>query len=220
MKPRSIATNYFILFIIGALSTSMPKISAETIEAPSYSIISENQSKDVKRSVDVRLEKKVSAEVLKTIAEKIKGTERKKFERTFITYYLPEMKVGSGAWATSHFDPDLKVKIIGLTADEEDKLTNDAKSTSRDVVGIWLDTRPAVSATITIFRENKKLFLEWKFKDGSRSSEEMTESKSTFGTRLVQTKGNSHGEYFELDQKGNLQAGGKNGIFLKYQKLK
>jgi hypothetical protein len=198
----------------------MLTISGETIEVPSYSIISEDQSKDVKRSVDVKLEKKVSAEVLKIIAGKIKNSERKKFERTFITYYLPEMKVGSGAWATSHFDPDLKVKIIGLSADEEEKLTNDAKSTSRDVVGIWLDTRPSVGATITIFREKKKLFLESKYKDGSSSSEEMTESKSTSGTRLVQVKGNSHGEYFELDQNGDLQAGGKNGIFLKYQKIK
>jgi len=94
------------------------------------------------------------------------------------------------------------------------------KGTSRDVVGIWMDDRPYVGATITIYRENSKLYLESKYKDGSGSTEEMTETKINIGTKLVEKGGNPHGEYFVLNKKGNLQAGGNNGIFLKYKKLK
>ncbi|QUN05100.1 hypothetical protein KDN34_12870 [Shewanella yunxiaonensis] len=198
----------------------MVRVQAATVEGATYTIISDNGFRDVKRSVDVRLDKKVSAEVLKTIALKLKNSELKKYERTFIAYYLPDMKVGAGAWATTHFDPELEVKILGLTADEEDKMARAAKSSSTDSVGIWMDDRPYAGATITIYRKNKKLYLESKYKDGSSSIEEMAESRTAVGTKLVEKGGNPHGEYFLLDKNGNLQAGGKNGIFLKYKKIK
>ena len=100
---------------------------AETVKGANYSIISENHYRNVKRSIDVRLDKKASAEVLNAIALKLKNMERKKYERTFIAYYLPNMEVGAGAWATSHFDPELDVRILGLTADEEEKMAKEAK---------------------------------------------------------------------------------------------
>lgn len=212
---------YFPYFIaIFVLSAMLGTVQAEAVDGATYSIISDNDFRDVKRSIDVRLDKKVSVEALRTIAQKLKNMERKKYERTFIGYYLPNMEVGAGAWATSHFDPELEVRILGLTAEEEEKMARAANSTSRDVVGIWMDDRPYVGAMITIYRENKKLYLESKYKDGSGSTEEITETQSTIGTKLVEQGGNPHGEYFVLDKKGNLQAGGNNGIFLKYKKLR
>ena len=194
-------------------------VTVGSVQAGTYTIISDNDFRDVKRSIDVRLDKKVSVEVLRTMARKLKNMERKKYDRTFIAYYLPNMEVGAGAWATSHFNPELEVRILGLTAEEEEKMDRAAKRTSRDVVGIWMDDRPYVGATITIYRENKKLYLESKYNDGSGSTEEMTETQSTIGTKLVEKGGNPHGEYFVLDIKGNLQVGDNDGIFLKYKKL-
>lgn len=195
-------------------------VQAETVEGATYSIISDNNSGGVKRSIEVRLDKKVSADRLRMIALKLKNMERKKYERIFISYYLPNMEIGAGGWATSHFTPELEVIILGLTAEKEEKMTQAAKSTSRDVVGIWMDERPYIGATITIYRENKKLYLKSKYKDGSGSTEEMTETQSTIGTKLVEKGGNPHGEYFVLDKKGNLQAGGSHGIFFKYKKIR
>ena len=37
----------------------------------------------------------------------------KRYERVFICYYLPGMILDSGAWATSHFNPTLQVRILG-----------------------------------------------------------------------------------------------------------
>ena len=154
---------------------------------------------------------------MRTIARKLKNNERKNYNRTFIFYRLPNMGVDRGAWATSHFDPELEVRILGLTAEEEERMIREAMSTSRDVVGIWMDDRPGSGATVTIYRENAKLYLETKFSDGSSFADEMTETH--LGTKLVEKGGNRHGEYFVLDRKGNLQAGGNDGIFLKYKKL-
>ncbi len=212
---------YFPFFIaIFGCSLMFSTVQAETVEGATYSIISDNNSGGVKRSIEVRLDKKVSADRLRMIALKLKNMERKKYERIFISYYLPNMEIGAGGWATSHFTPELEVIILGLTAEKEEKMTQAAKSTSRDVVGIWMDERPYIGATITIYRENKKLYLKSKYKDGSGSTEEMTETQSTIGTKLVEKGGNPHGEYFVLDKKGNLQAGGSHGIFFKYKKIR
>ncbi len=211
----------FCLVSLLVLSVPFSNAIANTVDGATYSIISEDNFRDDRRTVQVRLDKKVSAETLKIIAQNIKNAEHAKFQRTFIIYYLPDMKVGSGGWATSHFEPNLKVSILGLTAKEENAITQDAKTASAglDVVGIWLDEDAYAGATITIYRENKKLYVESKYKDGSESTAEMTETKLNNGTKMVEKSGNPHGEYLVLDKNGALQAGGKNGIFLTYKKL-
>jgi hypothetical protein len=185
-----------------------------------YKIINETENHNFsKANIDIRLSEKVNKEELSALANSLRK-DRKSFKRLWIAYYLPDMKVGSGAWGTTHFTPELEVKILGLTAEEEEKMANAVKSISRDVVGIWMDDRPYVGATVTIYRENQKLYLESKYKDGSGSIEEMIESQSTGGTKLVEKGGNPYGEYFVLDKNGKLQVVGDNGIFLEYKKLK
>lgn len=34
------------------------------------------------------------------------------YPRVFLTWYLTGMKIGGGAWATTHFDPELEIKIM------------------------------------------------------------------------------------------------------------
>jgi len=129
------------------------------------------------------------------------------------------MEVGSGAWATTHFNPELEVKILGLSLEDEEKMKQEAKSSTRDVVGIWKDESPYVASTITLYLEAGKLYLATRYKDGSSSVEEMTESDSDNGIKLVEKGGNRFGEYFILDNQKNLHAGGKNGIFRTYIKV-
>jgi hypothetical protein len=93
--------------------------SSEPIPADvTYEIISENTDdpfykRGVKRTIDVRINRKVSEDVLRSIAVRIKNSDRKDYERTFICYFLPGMKAdGSHAcWASTHFTPNLVVQI-------------------------------------------------------------------------------------------------------------
>ena len=62
---------------------------------------------------EIRLEKKVPKEFLKEIAKMLNHLEKRKYERTLILYFLPDMKTDSGAWATTHFNPNLEVRILG-----------------------------------------------------------------------------------------------------------
>ncbi|REG86732.1 hypothetical protein DFP81_101297 [Marinomonas pollencensis] len=39
-------------------------------------------------------------------------SKERKHDRSFITFYLPGMEVGAGAYATAHHNPKLKVNIM------------------------------------------------------------------------------------------------------------
>ena len=90
-----------------------------TPKIPSYSIISDEEFgiRKNSREVAIRLQKPVSEQELTAIANKIRDSKKKSYERTNTHFYLPGMIPGEGAWATGNFNPDLKVKIFG-TSDE------------------------------------------------------------------------------------------------------
>jgi hypothetical protein len=79
-----------------------------------YTIINEETYLDIKTSIDIRLDSEVDEEILYKIANELWEDGREKYERVFICYYLPDMEVDAGAWATTHFDPKLEVKISAL----------------------------------------------------------------------------------------------------------
>lgn len=201
-----------ILVLVGAAN-------AQDRQGITYSVISDKDFQGVRRSIDVRLDRKASLEELRSIAMELKARERRNYERTFIAYYLPGMKAGSGAWATSHFDPEIEVKILGLTSSKEAEMVQHEKSQSRDIVGIWVDERPYAGSTLTLYRDRGKLYLESKYEDGSGSTDEMAESRTSNGMKLVEKGGNPHGEYFVLDASGDLFAGDAEGVFMKYNKI-
>ena len=202
------------LLIIGcddpqqAASSQTPTIPDD---AP-YSIIDSNTVAGVKRSLNVRLSKKVSEETLRAIALKLKSQDSQDYDRTFITYYLPGMTVGAGAWATTHFTPELEVRILGLSAEEEKKLSAEPVPANREIIGQWLYDTPFLGRRITIFRKSGKLYIERKFKDGSSSNQEILEKKSSLGRRFNAVESSISGDHWVLDASGNLQIRDSDGL--------
>ena len=128
----------------GSSGSSSSKNQPSPVRAPvpaipadvTYSIIDSDTYLDYKRSLDVRLNKKVSEKTLQAIALKLKAQDSRNYERTFICYYLPDMEVGTGAWATTHFNPNLDVRIQGLTVEQEEVLKQQPDDPSREVIEI------------------------------------------------------------------------------------
>ena len=185
-----------------------------------YTIINTDVIPGIKRSLDVRLNRKVQEDVLRSIARELKKADRNRYERTFIVYYLPEMKVGAGGWATTHFNPDLEVNILGLTAKQEEALFNAPEDAKREVIGSWLDQSPMVGGKITIYRKDGKLYLEQKFKDGSSSNKEMVEKPSSRGRRFEEKGGASFGEHYVIDRQSNLQIRDQEGLVATAKEIK
>ena len=67
----------------------------------------------LKRSVDIRLKRKITEDELLKVAHQIRKMDPRENERTFILYYLPGMKLDAGAWAKSHFKRD-KIVDFGI----------------------------------------------------------------------------------------------------------
>ncbi len=185
----------------------------------SYSIIDSDTFLDYKRSLDVRLNEKVSKEILRAIALKLKSQDSRNYERTFICYYLPNMEVGAGAWATTHFNPNLDVRIQGLTAEQEEILKQQPDDPSREVIGGWLDESPFIGSRITIFRQNGKLFIENTYKDGSSGKKEIVEKLAGKDRTFRKKEGSSVGEFYLIDNQGNLQMWDEEGIISTARKI-
>lgn len=196
------------------------RMSAASIPADvRYTTIDASVVQGVKRSLDVRLNRKVPEHVLRLIAMDLKERDPGKYERTFILYYLPGMKVGAGAWATTHFNPTLEVRILGLTIEREEALTKEPADKSGEVVGEWLDESPVIGGKITIYRQNGKLYMEHKYKDGSSSKEEMVEKASSSARRFEKKPPSSFGEYYVIDREGNLEIRDREGLIATARKI-
>ena len=105
------------------------------------------------------------------------------------------------AWATTHFNPTLEIRIIGLSIQEEQALMAESTPPNAEVIGIWLDDW--TSSRITIYQENGSLYMEQAFSDGSSRKEELVENTSPLGRRFDMMEKTT--DYFIIDSEGNLQ---------------
>jgi len=170
-----------------------------------YKIISEKENVNPKFgfnkcNIEIELKTKLSVEELTYIANKIRET-RKSYDKLWIFYNMQNAKTESGAWATSHFTPDLKVEIGGTTEEEDKKL----ESTKVDgkVIGKWQDTRPYAGSLKTLYEKNNKIYMNQTFTDGSSSDDEFIK-KTINGKIRYELKQNKHQEYYIIEGNGNL----------------
>ncbi len=113
------------------------------------------------------------------------------------------MTPGSGAWATSHFNPNLEVKILGTTIEEEKALMSKPQKSSDKIIGEWLD-ESSYGAKYTLIKRNGKIIMICKYKDGSGSEEEMIQKKQSGKLRFEEKEGNDFGEYYLIESNGRL----------------
>lgn len=223
MRQTTYLAIAIVVFIAGCGDTSTPPSDQSTaMSIPNdvtYTIIDENIVPGSKRSLDIRLNRKVSEDVLTTIAMKLKNADSNTYDRTFIGYYLPDMQVNAGSWATTHFNPDLEVRIQGLTIEQEEALRQQPADQSREIIGVWLDERPFAGSRITIFREDDKVFLENKYKDGSAGIAELVETPSQHGRRFDYNPDRGNGEYYLITDNGELQQLDQDGPFMTAKKV-
>ncbi|WP_298119335.1 hypothetical protein [Flavobacterium sp.] len=172
-----------------------------------YEILSEEENVKPefginKCNINIELREKISVDELTKIANELRET-RTTYDNLWIFYYLPGMKVDSGAWATSHFTPNLNVEIIGSTLEEETKLKGQSKNVDGKILGEFFE-KQYVNASFTVYEKDNKTFVKIAFKDGSSSIDEMSRKKVTDGIRLDQ-KSEGNGEYYILTNSGILE---------------
>lgn len=181
-----------------------------------YTIINEEKLESIKTMIDIRLESEVNEDTLIKIANELKRDGRSNFQRIFINYYLPEMEVGKGAWALSHFNPDLEVDIIGLSKNEKAELLEKTSSYEGNTIGRWLDYSVGIF-TISKNADNLKIYK--KYSDGSENVENLLE-KMVNGQKHWIEENNTFGEYYLLNNDGSLSIYDTEGLVMTMKRVK
>ncbi|MEQ9590703.1 MAG: hypothetical protein RJS97_22360 [Parvibaculaceae bacterium] len=164
-------------------------------------VIEQDRLGRIKRSMLVELDQEVSIAELEVIGRTLQAQEPG-FERTFIEYLLPGMQAGSGAWATTHFDPDLKVVLSGFSPNRP---AHGAQPTAtQSIAGIW--KVQADGYVITILKEGNKSILARTYSDGDETRDPVRESKTLLGTRYDFSERSDTGDHFIILKNGNLEA--------------
>lgn len=190
---------------------------ALTFEGINYTVIEKSNWQNFKCRFSIRLEQKVSKEFLQKLAVKLRQEETIKYTKILISYYLPGMIPGSGPWATSHFNPDLEVKILGTTIEEEKALVSNPKNSSGEIIGEWLDD---VGTKYTLLKNNGKILLIRKFKNGSSSEKEMIQKMQYERLRFEEIGGNNFGDYILIDNNGRLYVYDYTGLLSTMRSIK
>ncbi|OGE83037.1 MAG: hypothetical protein A2Y39_07045 [Candidatus Delongbacteria bacterium GWF2_40_14] len=198
----------FVLVIVATLAS----LYAASFKGVGYSVIQRNSVPNIKVTIDIRLEKKVDKVFLNEFALYLKKNEKVKHKNMFICYYLPDMTVGAGAWATTHFNPNLDVRILGMTIEQESKFTPDKLNSDSEIIGRWKDESPLVGAFITIFKRNNQIFLSKKYIDGSKSEIEIIQKKQSGKIKYQEKLENRFGTYYLIEKNGDLSVYDNDGF--------
>ncbi len=172
-----------------------------------YNIIRDEHT-SIKRVVEIVLNKRINEKTLKDIGLKI----RQGNEKTYIGYFLSKQTVGYGYWARTNFTPNLEVKIVGATLEQEQALRKKTKSPpERKIIGSWLnDINPynAFLEKLTFYRnDNNATFLERTYAKGSPNITRMfTKNDPIFGLKIYEDKYYKRdGEYYLITPEGILE---------------
>lgn len=162
---------------------------------------------DKKRSVEVHLTEAVDEATLERIARQIK-TEAPNVERTFIVYLLPGMESGSGAWATTHFDPGLTVQILGLP---EERLAALAADEPEGLVGRWHG--PMSQFIVSIYRNGGSVFMTRTFSAGEGQPIELREKGVRNAINFFHLDEDyGDGDFYTLHRNGTLEFRDNSGL--------
>ena len=124
------------------------------------------------------------------------------------------MPLNSGAWATTHFNPNLEVRILGSSVAQEEQFRNQVTTLHSSLIGCWLyEIRgaPDMNRTYTICRQDAGLYITTTWTDGTSGTEPIEEKPHPEG-RFLQTKSKQlSGSTFCWTEKAICSCGIKRG---------
>ena len=185
---------------------------------PEYKILEDTVKRNIKRTVEVELSSRMDEEALIALAEKIYAMSDAKVERTFITYRLANEGDGT-AWATTHYNPEFKVDIVGATASDYERIKNTDISKGEEI-GSWMVSR-GMDSKVTAYKKDGQVYIQELYDFGPLSKEDKVYESTQLdtGLKLQDENGKDHNEYYVINKKGDLEFWSDNGNYYTAPKL-
>jgi hypothetical protein len=182
---------------IEAFSTRTPEPRLE------YSLINIEKGFGTKCIMDIRLPDRISVDKIKQIAEFISENEGLDCSPLYLYYFLPNEKPCiDTAWAYSHFNPQLEVKINGLDLETKATLESNAPQVNENEMGTWIDTG-VLSHRIVIRKMMDAYQMTTVYGDGSGETKTLGVKVVDGEERLFEKPMNSFGDYMVIKNNGN-----------------
>lgn len=203
-------------------AVSEPSLSSKSeksaISIPPYEIVEDDVKRNVKRTVEVVISERMDEESLIALAEKIYALSNAKVERTFILYRLANGSDGT-AWATTHYEPDLKVRIVGATASDYERMKNTNVSEG-ELLGSWMASR-GMDSKITAYKKDGQVYIRELYNIGPLHKEDPVYESTELdeGIKLQSENDKDHNEYYIINKKGDLEFWSDNGNYYTAQKI-
>lgn len=188
---------------------------------PEYTLLETVLNNKRAFNVAVRIDKKLSDNQLKSIAQRIKSDINAVSEKGVVSFLLPEMEVDNGAWAAVDFDREIKVRIIGQSITDEQKIKSGLKNIT-DYIGLWLDNGIPGDVIIRIRKDKLEGYvLEYIPVSDPKPSDLATQLIKTQKNGKTVFKDTEHPEqFFLLENNGDLSVYDNYGFVSTYKKLK
>ncbi len=186
--------------VISVVASAVLSTSAVAEPAPVFNIISEEAS-GLRRSLAVRLERRLDEVTLMNIATTLKARSTREVAKTQISFFLPGMVLNQGAWANVLFAPDPRLVVSGLRLEDEELLSAEFKADTRSMLGSWLTSPPAPAGRLTIYSDHGRIFAEWRLRSGLKTVEELREAN----VGKVRRFDMSGGGYYVLTKSGDIE---------------
>ena len=172
-------------------------------------------------NVAVRIYKKLSDEQLKSLAQKIKSDINAISEKGVVFFLLPEMEVDNGAWSAVDFDREVKVRIIGQSIKDEQKIKSELENIT-DYIGLWLDNGTQGDVIIRIRNDKLEGYVfEYISASDPKPSDLATPLIKTQKNEKTIFKDTEHQEqFFIVENNGDLSVYDNYGFVSTYKKLK
>ena len=198
-------------------STMLPQ-PAHASDAPKFKIVAVDGNADA-RVLAVRLEARVLQKDLKSLVQTIAASRKKGEKVASLRFYLPGSELSQDPWATAQIDgSEIQLHVLGLRAEEVAQYRAEAQADTRDVVGVWITSPPALPGKLTIFKNPKGGFAaEWHLRSGQKTTDQVTMSRAYRGYRYDVVGGD--GAYYLATWSGPLQLGNSTRIIAYGEKL-
>lgn len=119
-RALTLGVTTLLIALTGCGSDKQDPVSSQPSNSPDssqhvggYSITQDDYHSTFKRTVEVQLDERMTEAQLQTIAKQIKQGASNDTDRTFIGYRIDGNTAGA-YWATTHYEPELSVRIIGM----------------------------------------------------------------------------------------------------------
>lgn len=206
MKNLITALISIIFLFTSCENSTIGKYKKEKLpEGFSYNILEDNSNATLeKNSLTVEINQKLTEGQIATLAEELYNSKEEQ-RRFYIFYQLSDLQNSNTTWATSHFDPELDIEIIGSSSKEDENMSKiSTEKVDGTIIGKWKEDK-IISAIYTIYKKESKIFIQTIYKNGQIADEELTEKNISNKIRYDYKNGEYNGEYFIINANKDLE---------------